>query len=120
LLSNLESNKSLNFLQLNILKNLLGKTKEMKQLVLATAALIGMSSAVFAAEPVVLTDAQQDKVTAGQDPVTLVTLLLPQSFAQGGTNSPIPPFGPAVLPSGFNSNLSAQATILAPTAPTTP
>jgi hypothetical protein len=38
----------------------------MKQLLLATAAVVGLSSAALAGEPVALTDSQLDNVTAGQ------------------------------------------------------
>jgi hypothetical protein len=42
----------------------------MKQLLLATAAVVGLSSAALAAEPVALSDSQLDNVTAGQSSFT--------------------------------------------------
>jgi hypothetical protein len=56
----------------------------MKQLLLATAALVGMSSAALAAEPVALTDSQLDNVTAGQTipalPADLTSIISPQAL----------------------------------------
>jgi hypothetical protein len=46
----------------------------MKQLLLATAALVGMSATALAAEPVALSDSQLDNVTAG---ATMTLLSLP-------------------------------------------
>ena len=73
----------------------------MKQLVIAMAALVGMSSAALAAEPVALTDSQLDKVTAGQ--TTLSALLLPVALSQAGVAAG----GVEVGPSGFAINLTA-------------
>jgi hypothetical protein len=53
----------------------------MKQIILATAALIGMSATALAAEPVALSDSQLDNVTAG---LTVTNTALPVVFSNGG------------------------------------
>jgi urea transporter len=81
----------------------------MKQLLLA-AALIGMSAAALAAEPVALTDSQLDNVTAGQDP-TVVNAALPVAFQNLGITIGVlgTPLSVAVLPTNLGSNLAFQA-----------
>ena len=71
----------------------------MKQLLLATATLVGMSSAALA-QPAALTDSQLDNVTAGQ---SFTTLLLPIALASGGVQA-LP--GTFAGPAGFAANLS--------------
>jgi hypothetical protein len=53
----------------------------MKQLLLATAALVGMSAAALAAEPVALSDSQLDGITAG---VTFTTTAFPAGASSLG------------------------------------
>jgi hypothetical protein len=65
----------------------------MRQILLATAALIGMSGAALAAEPVALSDSQLDNVTAGQ---TIKNTAVPVVFSNGG--GVIAPQAAAVLP----------------------
>jgi hypothetical protein len=80
----------------------------MKQLLLATATLVGMSAAALAAEPVALTDSQLDNVTAGQ---AANTVLFPTIAEQGGiVGFNIPLF---VLPSDTATNLVIN-TVTAP------
>jgi hypothetical protein len=64
----------------------------MKQIILATAALIGMSATALAAEPVALSDSQLDNVTAG---LTVTNTALPVVFSNGG--AVIAPQVPAVI-----------------------
>jgi hypothetical protein len=77
---------------------------KMKQLLLATATLVGMSAAALAAEPVALTDSQLDKVTAGQ---TLNLLMLPIAFQEGSLAAG--GILPAVTASAFAANLTVLA-----------
>jgi hypothetical protein len=81
----------------------------MKQLLLATA-LIGMSAAALAAEPVALTDSQLDNVTAGQDLLNVNTAA-PVAFQNSGIFIPFTPFGPgvSVFPTTTGANLAIQA-----------
>jgi hypothetical protein len=81
----------------------------MKQLLLATAAVVGMSAAALAAEPVALTDSQLDNVTAG---ATIDALLLPIALGQASALA-IPPFLAATDLSNFATNI-VHTTITAP------
>jgi hypothetical protein len=75
----------------------------MKQLLLATATLVGMSAAL-AAEPVALTDSQLDNVTAGQT-LNLFSLPIACSLCSiAGGN---------VMPAVTAETLGANLTILA-------
>ena len=76
----------------------------MKQLLLATATLVGMSAAALAAEPVALSDSQLDNVTAG---ATIDALLVPVVLGHAGAVV-IPPFLAAVDVSNFATNIVHQ------------
>ena len=76
----------------------------MKQLLLVTATVVGMSSAALAG-PAALTDSQLDNVTAGQ---TISALLLPVALSQAG----VAVGGVAAGPSGFATNLTAFTIVL--------
>ena len=84
----------------------------MKQLLLATATLVGMSAAALAAEPVALSDSQLDNVTAGQ--IVTTNALGPTLVSQAGIG-PLP--GPAVVAaSAAGTNATFQNNSV-PTAP---
>jgi spore coat protein U-like protein len=66
----------------------------MKQLLLATAALVGMSAAALAAEPVALSDSQLDGITAG---VTVALGATTSVFPGVSFGVTAPPGGPTYV-----------------------
>ena len=73
----------------------------MKKLYFALAALPFMASIAMAGQPVTLTDAQMDKVTAGQ--IFIVIVVAPASPDDAAVNTITNPPGSAAINHGFST-----------------